>query len=40
MSENSEGPYFEDFKIGQKFKSKVGRTITDVDIYLVYPSNE
>ncbi|BDB99122.1 MaoC family dehydratase [Saccharolobus caldissimus] len=31
MSENSEGPYFEDFKIGQRFKSKVGRTITDVD---------
>ncbi|NON61365.1 MULTISPECIES: MaoC family dehydratase [Acidianus] len=26
-----EAPFFEDFKIGQKFKSKVGRTITDVD---------
>ncbi|MEM0104833.1 MAG: MaoC family dehydratase [Candidatus Methanomethylicia archaeon] len=30
MSE-SEAPYFEDFKVGQKFKSKVGRTITETD---------
>ena len=28
---SSEGPYFEDFKVGQKFKSKVGRTITEAD---------
>ncbi|QIW22883.1 MaoC family dehydratase [Sulfolobus sp. S-194] len=31
MLESSEGPYFEDFKIGQRFKSKIGRTLTDVD---------
>jgi len=26
-----EAPYFEDFKVGQKFKSRVGRTITETD---------
>jgi acyl dehydratase len=26
-----EGPYFEDLDIGMKFKSKIGRTLTDVD---------
>jgi len=26
-----EGPFFEDFEVGQKFRSKVGRTVTDVD---------
>ncbi|QGA55254.1 MaoC family dehydratase [Sulfolobus sp. E5-1-F] len=31
MSQEESGPFFEDFKVGQKFKSKVGRTITDVD---------
>ncbi|ARM75533.1 MaoC family dehydratase [Acidianus manzaensis] len=31
MSESAEGPFFEDLKVGLKFKSKVGRTITDVD---------
>ncbi|AWR95612.1 MaoC family dehydratase [Acidianus brierleyi] len=25
------GPFFDDFKVGMKFKSKIGRTITDVD---------
>ncbi len=25
------GPFFEDFKVGMKFESKIGRTITDVD---------
>ncbi|AHC51386.1 MaoC family dehydratase [Sulfolobus acidocaldarius SUSAZ] len=29
MSE--QGPFFEDFKVGQRFRSKVGRTLTDVD---------
>jgi len=24
-------PYFENFKIGMKFKSRLGRTLTDVD---------
>ncbi len=27
----SGGPYFEDFKVGQRFIGSVGRTITDVD---------
>jgi len=27
----NESPYFEDFKVGQKFKSKVGRTVTETD---------
>ncbi|WP_338599135.1 MaoC family dehydratase [Sulfolobus tengchongensis] len=32
MSQNSqEGPFFEDFMVGQRFRSKVGRTVTDVD---------
>jgi acyl dehydratase len=26
-----EGPYFEEFKVGQRFKSKIGRTITETD---------
>lgn len=30
MIENT-GPYFEDLNIGMKFKSKVGRTLTDTD---------
>jgi itaconyl-CoA hydratase len=36
-SKNSEtttiisSPYFEDFKVGQKFKSRIGRTITETD---------
>ncbi|MCY0859844.1 MAG: MaoC family dehydratase [Sulfolobaceae archaeon] len=31
MSSAEEGPFFEDFKVGQRFKSRVGRTILDVD---------
>ncbi|MBP1357971.1 MAG: MaoC family dehydratase [Sulfolobus sp.] len=27
----NEGPYFEDFKTGMRFKSRVGRTILDTD---------
>jgi acyl dehydratase len=26
-----EGPFFEDFKVGMKFKSRIGRTITEAD---------
>ncbi|QXJ33840.1 MaoC family dehydratase [Saccharolobus shibatae] len=31
MTENTEGPFFEDFKVGQRFKSRVGRTVTETD---------
>lgn len=27
----SEGPFFEDFRVGTKFKSETGRTVTDAD---------
>ena len=31
LMSSQEGPYFEDFKVGQKFKSKIGRTVTETD---------
>ncbi|MEM0287989.1 MAG: MaoC family dehydratase [Nitrososphaerota archaeon] len=31
MMQNEEGPFFEDFKPGMKFRSDKGRTVTDAD---------
>lgn len=31
MSGNEEGPYYEDFEIGSKYRSRNGRTLTDND---------